>query len=430
MGKIRRVRKSFVPEERGVRVVKSLTMETATEQDEIEQSIDSGSLANGGKKNPFVMPGGSGLLDDNDKEPKGMQIVQDRESELEKIKDIKAYDPHSLKDDVLRDDFRIVLAWYSSWRSDPDNFIYSESVLRRLLAMILTEAKQRGPSVITFHPATMDRDVAGFFNSVARDVGIPSEQIEKKFSLAPDSDPEEMTTDELRQSHWSLHLMYRKASKDKSIPGFSIEDVVNLHSRIVDELFKQHIKHPAPPDDGLDDSSSTFEQNAELQPDWTKLEKRYQQVVHSGNVKGEKVLLEDVLKNFETFKLRKPYIYLVGGLANHGWTEGDIDILVKDSPDLPEDFKQAIEFRLGRAMPGELASRMQVHYDDFHGPFTNHVELFDLTFERVNPKNEVKQMSDQTAEPDEDDDPEDVMLDEREKCYKEAAEKNWEPDDE
>jgi hypothetical protein len=379
------------------------------------------------------MPGGSGILDEENKATQEL-MQPSRQSELEKIKDVEHYDPHSLDDKVLRDDFRIVLAWYATWRKNPDTFSYPETTLQELLRKILVEAKRRGPDFITFHPSTMDDDVKGFFQTVAREVGVPPEQIEKRSELTRDSDPEEMTLDELKQAHWDLHLMFRKkAVAPEAVNRWSVEDLVNLHARIADELFDRDIRHPAPPDDGLDDSSSTFESNAEQQPDWTKVEKRYQPICHSGNEMGDEITLEEILKYFDTFKLRKPYIYLVGGLANHGKTKGDIDILVKDSPDMPEAFKHALLFRLGRAMPGELAKRLQVHYDTFHGPFTNFVELFDLTFERVNPKNEVKLMRDAPPPVDaEEETGDDVqleeMLDERSLTYKECA-KDFEPDE-
>lgn len=525
--------------------------------------IRSSSLDDGGKLQPASLPNGSGILDEDEK---------GSNDSLMKVQDISTYDPSKLSDEVLRDDFRIVLAWYTSWKENPESFIHSREQIATLLKLILEEAKRRGPEVITFDPESMKPDSRELFEEVASKVGLPAEQFkvqkqspigstdgiflyvalpaevsgqlgelsaefgkkakdietqetdhitvlwanpevvqaadldwaalrdeiqelihhalplkaqlqgwayfdncvhhgEKRTALValvdvpgleaiyvktkwqlrqagidfepthsfvphitigylplggrvefelpvldpaftipgvqllsgdqsfvlkalePSTNPDDLNTEELVQAHWDLHLMYRQAAHSK-IPGFFIEDVVNLHVRIVDELFDRGIRHPAPPDDGLDDSSQTFEQNDEAQPDWTNpVQKQYQRTLHSGVNRGRRIQLSEVLSYFESFKLRKPYIYLVGGLANHGWTEGDIDILVKDTPDMPEEFKHALYFRLGRALPGELAERLQIHYDRFHGPFTNFVELFDLTFERVNPENEVKEMS-------------------------------------
>ncbi len=374
MAKVRRIRKSFI----------------VSEKDE-RQKIDTGSLADGGKKNPTGLPGGSEILPEEEKTQD--LLNPKKETNLEKIENVQNYNPKEISNEVLRDDFRIVLAWYSTWRNDPHNFKYDEKTLHELLKKILREAKSRGKEFITFHPNDMDKDVSGFFELVAEEVGIPNEQIEKQLKLTPSTNPEKLTLDELKEAHWKLHIFYRDMSKGKEIANFSTEDLVNLHALIVDELYRRDTKHPAPPDDGLDDNSSTFENYVESQPKWTEV-KKYQFIAHSGNEIGEEITLEQVLPYFETFKLRKPYIYLVGGLANHGKTKGDIDILVKDSPDLPEAFKHALHFRLGRALPEELSKRLSIHYDEFYGPFTNYCELFDLTFERVNPANEVKLMRD------------------------------------
>ena len=253
--------------------------------------------------------------------------------------------------------------------------------------------------------------------------------VKKQIALKPDSSVEEFTTDDLRRAHWKLHLMYRDEAAGKDVKDWSVEDIVNLHARVVDQLFERDVKHPAPPDDGMDDSSEDFERHEASQPNWTKpIQKRFQRIQHSGVKRGEKILIEDVLKHFQTFKLRKPYIYLVGGLANHGETEGDIDILVRDTEDLPEDFKHILHFRLGRALPPEMAERLEIHYDNFHGPFTNFVELFDLTFERVNPKNEVKEMRDLPSGILSESDKY-GLLSEREKAYVDVTEKQWEDDD-
>jgi len=209
----------------------------------------------------------------------------------------------------------------------------------------------------------------------------------EKQILRPDSDPGEMTTGELREAHSQLHEMFEQGE----VKGFSTEDIVNLHALVVDELMDRGKTHPAPPDNGLDDVSEEFERHE-------KVEKKYARIQHSGVKRGEKIQLADVLRHFETFKLRKPYIYLVGGLANNGSTEGDIDILIQDTVELPEELKHAIHFRLGRALPPELAERLEFHFNEFHTPFTNHVELYDLTFERVNPENEIKLMRDEETE--------------------------------
>lgn len=350
----------------------------------------------------------------------------------EKIQDPGTYDPGDITDDRLRDDFRILLAWYATWKKDPEGFAHSIETIETLLRKVIKELVRRGPDTIRFNPKGMMPSVRPFFLQVARDVKVP-EEMYKRANLKVDSDPKQMTAAELDQAHWELHEMFSKESLSQNgVEGWSIEDIVNLHARVVDEMYKRGGGgHPPPPDNGLDEVSGDFEKYADKQPKWhempgRKVEKaEYARIQRSGQKRGPKISLTDVLPHLQTFKVRKPYIYLVGGLANHGETEGDIDILIKEGEELPEDLKHIIHFRLGRALPPEIAERIEIHYDNFHGPFTKFIELYDLTFERVNVKNEIKEMRLKR----EDDTEGEEYLDEREFVYAEECQKNWEDDD-
>lgn len=301
---------------------------------------------------------------------------------ISKIRDVKTYDPSKVSDAVLRDDFRIVLAWHAGKTK------HSEAILEGLLRKILREAVKRGPKVIRFDPKGMAPSVRPFFERVARSVKVPAAMF-KGIAFAPDSDPSDMTTAELLKAHDILHGMYRiEALTQLGVKGWSLEDVVNFHALIVDELEDRDKKHPPPPSDELDSVSQEFEasevKKAELAP-----------VNHGGEGKqGKRIKPEDVLPFFKTFKLRAPYIYLTGGIVNDPkGTTGDIDVLIKDSEKLPKEFRHVLEFRLGRALPPELAERLSIHFDKYHGPITNHIPLFDLAAERL-AKVEVKEMSD------------------------------------
>lgn len=134
--------------------------------------------------------------------------------------------------------------------------------------------------------------------------------------------------------------------------------------------------------------------------------------IYPGNTsdKYESFELREFLDKWNSFVIRKPFILLVGSLANWNSTEGDIDILVKarDPSPLLEALDRAIvkcfkikeeqladlliqvhqfihtdslflnsQWRIDRAFP-EWKGRMQVLDDSFSGPFTNFVELADL----------------------------------------------------
>jgi len=335
-----------------------------------------------------------------DAEPGAHTVVRGVEVEqVEKIQDVETYDPKDASDAVLRDDFRILLAWYASWKKDPEGFEHGLETIETLLRKVLKELVRRGKDVIQFNPRGMKSSVRQFFLQVARDVKVPEEMF-KALGLETGTDPEGLTDAELVAAHWDLHQMYdRERWTQTGVKGWSTEDIVNLHARVVDELLERSkVEHPPPPDNGLDELSADFERNAEKQPAYhkrptEKAEREYATIHRSGVKRGEKITLADVLPHLKTFKARKPYVYLVGGLANHGETEGDVDILVNDMEDAPDWLKDVIHFRLGRSLPGEIAERLDIHFDRDRGPFTNFVELYDLVLERVNLEDEVKLMA-------------------------------------
>lgn len=228
-------------------------------------------------------------------------------------------------------------------------------------------------------------------------VAVPQEQT-KRIALAPDTDPDNLTDLELRQAHWRLHHMLTDLRAGQKVKDFSLEDIVNLHARVVDTLYERGVRHPPPPDNGLDVRSDDFERFYEKQPRWDvppkavkkSLERKLAIVNPGSSDRNPVIYREDVLRHFQSFKAQKPMVYLVGSLAIHGQTEGDIDILVRGGG-LTPILQKVVEFRLGRALPPELSKRLSVHFDSMRGPFTSHVPLFDLIFERL-PVDEVIEM--------------------------------------
>jgi hypothetical protein len=126
--------------------------------------------------------------------------------------------------------------------------------------------------------------------------------------------------------------------------------------------------------------------------------------------KYDSIELDEFLDKWDSFSIRKPFISLVGSLANWKRTDGDIDILVKahdPSPTLEaldrailkcfqigeeqmadvlikvnqfihtDSLFLAAQWRIERAFP-EWSGRLHILDDSFSGPFTNFVELADL----------------------------------------------------
>jgi len=102
-------------------------------------------------------------------------------------------------------------------------------------------------------------------------------------------------------------------------------------------------------------------------------------VHHYGEKLGRKVKLRELLKYFEKpIMLKKGYITIIGGIANWGETEGDFDIIQRDVREIPER-DQPILFRLGRALPPDLAKRLRRRFiGEYGGVFTSHVPVYDL----------------------------------------------------
>jgi hypothetical protein len=187
--------------------------------------------------------------------------------------------------------------------------------------------------------------------------------------------------DALLSLHLRLHQLFAAnfAGNDKlSTAGMTREEVVNAELLVQAEMARRGMKHEA--DDELAREAEALRRSTE---------KGLAPIHPSGEDRGDVLRLDDVLPHFRSFKLRMPFLYLVGGLANKGETKNDIDLLLRGP--VPEEMRRVIEFRLGRMLPAELSSRIQLHDDDLGGPFTSHVELADLVVE-MRPRFEVKQM--------------------------------------
>ena len=115
--------------------------------------------------------------------------------------------------------------------------------------------------------------------------------------------------------------------------------------------------------------------------DDTEKDEELAHVNPSGVELGEEITLAQIRPYFKSFYLNRPYIYLVGGICNHGKTKGDIDIFIRRVlRDVP------LEFRITRMFPRELQNRIHFIYpepdrDDHLGVYTNHIPIFDEKIE-------------------------------------------------
>ncbi len=99
--------------------------------------------------------------------------------------------------------------------------------------------------------------------------------------------------EQLVQLHWDLHTAHREKPEDASLE--------NWHAQVVDALYDKGIKHPPPPDDGLDGKSAFDEANVESQPDYTQ-----PTTPPVNEARKSLMMLEKVLR-VQTEKQRGPY---------------------------------------------------------------------------------------------------------------------------
>ncbi|MHA1614824.1 MAG: MBL fold metallo-hydrolase, partial [Candidatus Thorarchaeota archaeon] len=172
----------------------------------------------------------------------------------------------------------------------------------------------------------------------------------------------------LLDDHKYCHLWAGKGWK--TLPkDLTREEVVKLHELIVEEMKRRGFEHDTP---------LTLESSIESIVDEIKQPSPFAPIHHYGEELGREITLDEVLKAYEKpIVLKRPYVSLVGGIANWGKSKGDIDLFIND-PYRDSTLHKPLEFRLGRALPPEIAHRASFNYDYYGGPFTNYVPLYDL----------------------------------------------------
>lgn len=166
-------------------------------------------------------------------------------------------------------------------------------------------------------------------------------------------DPKTVNDKELLFDHALIHVWYNH--EEQRPEGIKIEDIKRLHDAIVKEMIQRGFTHVTP------------------------LSKSYAAVHTFVDGQGRPVSVEEVLVYYsQPIMISKGFITIVGGSVERGGTKNDIDILIKLPNGTPDTVVHPIKFRLGRALPRELAERIQFHLDTYHGPFTSYVPVYDL----------------------------------------------------
>lgn len=105
---------------------------------------------------------------------------------------------------------------------------------------------------------------------------------------------------------------------------------------------------------------------------------KYTQVYSSGEDSDGKEIKLDEIKKFYTkpIKLLNDAVSLTGGVVIHGKSKNDFETLIRIPP--RDEIVRRIIFRLDRAIPDRDLRARQHPLDDFFGPFTDSLPLYDL----------------------------------------------------
>ena len=343
------------------------------------------------------------------------------------IKDIETYLPDKVTTEVLKDDWRIVMAWWSQIVAGRE-FTYSREQVINLAALIYEELNKRG---IQFHPDKMKSASRKLYKI------ITSKKIEdgsSEFSTAVDQEFEDtyraLPGLILIRPQGTLLVSGEKSLLAKAVPF----DVENKEFYVVQEdevlgIVEFNDKREVTIEEfrKLEDGHRISEaERKDWWPDYEKLfiyqvssinkfqealkierpksaqtfikkvkfttDQKLASIIRSGENMGPRITLGDVLPVFESFYINRPYISLVGGLANHPkeGTRGDIDILIRARK--PQGSEQLpLIFRIYRMFPKNMWGRIQILWTnpDFDGPFTNYVNIYDQKIEK---RSDSKQM--------------------------------------
>jgi hypothetical protein len=193
---------------------------------------------------------------------------------------------------------------------------------------------------------------------------------------------QELDDDDVRALRHALRDLYDSEFRGNDATrarGVTREDVINAHAFVLDEFDRRGLPGPDNDEPFLRETLAFLaEAKAAGNANAARVESRFA-VVHASGLAAhadDPIKIAEVLDAFaKPMALRMPCVFLVGGVANHGQSANDIDLLIRGPFD--PDLEHIVKFRLGRALPPRLSQRAQFITGDV-GPFTNHVPLYDL----------------------------------------------------
>lgn len=183
-------------------------------------------------------------------------------------------------------------------------------------------------------------------------------------------DAGKMDNKQLSKDWFLAVIWYSSLLKGKKFK-FTKEDVIALAKKIKKEIDRRVFSGKM---------NFVFKPDTDVEKDLFK-HLDYMPIFH-GTVsrRGTEISLDDVLSKLRNFTVRTPLAWIVGSLANWERTDGDIDILINATEDEP--IYRVVKFRILRAFPIDMRDRVHCFPNsELHGPFTDCVELYNLSAE-------------------------------------------------
>ena len=299
------------------------------------------------------------------------------------IKNIDKYDPEKTDSKVLADDFRIVMAWYSSIKSGK-NLPHTLKQVVITAKEIYREMRKRG---FRFNREKMKPSSQELFDIITRGINDPENKQGKGmrensafFPIHKGSSSDRGTKihiDKILKS-WKPATLQREALMFSEGDDGAINFFRNFDEKDLSELCEWRLKRGRPREAHKMFFSDSPLAGMEGIADLFMTRKKYD--LHEMSRKDFQGDIDDddtfSSSKMRPIKLCEDYVTLVGSLANWGETDGDVDMVVKADED-SELFQRTKSYILQSFK--DIADRIHVlPAGKWKGPFTNHIHLADL----------------------------------------------------
>ena len=322
-----------------------------------------------------------------------------------KIQNIDNYDPRKLRTDVLKDDFRIALAWLSAIHSGK-KFMYPEAKVFDTLKKITSELIIRG---IHFHPSDMKLiSRRNFFRVIKslnpRLLNYPKINDLDKFQYLTTKESVRKGLYFLSHNHKAFALVF---IKEDSIPR-PIESIERYIEKtgVPKKIFLKQFGNKSKifyltkfnyiskfenvkliQDGDILKHEKTDDVNSEIEAFLlgfdveNEVEEFVQKLLpirpNNDEADQDPIKINDVLKFInDDFHIREEVVSLTGSIVYNGETKHDIDFFIKATEN--EKIYIPIIFRIFRALPDNMRKRVQFIPNKYEGPFSDYLPLYDL----------------------------------------------------